>query len=111
MSYLRTVVIAAMLLFVHTAMAERTVYETGTIKSVDLENNTFTVELGNSGATKTYSFPEMIMFIDNGTDLVDKSAFKPGQSVNLKFEAEKPRFANPGIKANNEYSLKGMTVN
>jgi len=110
MRYLKFIIVAMMFVFANSAMAGTAVLETATIKSVDVENNTITVELDKSGMTKTYSFPEMVTFIDNGVSLVDKSAFKPGQSVKLKFESEKPRLANPMVRAKPEYTLKGMTV-
>ena len=110
MRHMKVVIIAVMFLVANTAMAGKTLYENATIKSVDVENNTFTVELDSTGATKTYSFPETINFIDDGVTLVDKSAFKPGQSVKLKLESETPKFNNPGTRTSKEYSLKGMIV-
>ena len=110
MHYLKVVIIIVMFVSAHTAMAGRVLFEDGTIKSVDVENNTFTVELDNSGITKTYSFPDAINFVDDGVALVDKSAFKLGQSVRLKLEVEKSRFANPLSGTNKEYTLKGLTV-
>ena len=110
MRYLKYMIFAVMFVFAHTAMAGTSVLETATIKSVDVENNTITVELDKSGMTQTYSFPETVTFIDNGVTLIDKSTFKPGQSVNLKFESTKPRFADPLVRYKPEYTLKGMTV-
>lgn len=111
MRYMKVVIIAVMFVFAHTAMAGTTHFETATIKSVDVESNTFTVEFDNSGITKTYSFPDMINFINDGVALVDKSAFKPGQPVKLKFETKKPKLVTPGTRTNREYTLEGMTVN
>jgi hypothetical protein len=110
MRYLKVVIIVVMFAFAGTAMAGTALYETGTLKSVDVESNTFTVELDKSGVTRTYNFPDAINFIDNGVTLVDKSAFKPGQPVQLKFESDKPKFTVPGQRTKKEYTLKGMTV-
>ena len=111
MSYMRILIIVFMFVFGNAAMARSSLYETGTIKSVDVENNTFTVELDKSGTTETYSFPDTINFIDEGVALVDKSAFKPGQPVKLNFESTKPKSFAPGIKVKkSEYTLKGMIV-
>ena len=110
MRYLKFLMIATMFAFAHTTTAGTTLVETATIKSVDVESNTITVELDKSGMTKTYSFPETVTFIDNGVTLVDKSAFKPGQSVKLMFVTEKPKVAYSGERTKTEYTLKGMTV-
>ena len=107
---MKVVMIAALFVVTNAAMAGKSVYENATIKSVDVENNTFTVELDSTGTTKTYSFPETINFVDDGVTLVDKSAFKPGQSVKLKLESEKSKFSTPGNRTEREYSLKGMIV-
>lgn len=111
MRFMKVLIVIVMFVLAHTAMAGTSLYQTGTIKSVDVENNTFTVELDNSGTTGTYSFPETINFIDEGVALVDKSAFKPGQPVKLKFESKKPKSTVPGIRVKKkEYTLKGMIV-
>ena len=109
MRIFKVVTLAAMCVSVNFAMAAG-LYEAGTIKSVDVKNNTFTVELEKSGLTKTYNFPSRINFIDNGVTLVDKSAFKPGQTVNLELAAEKSRSVNQGSGTKKEYTLRGMTV-
>lgn len=110
MHYIKAVIFTAMFLFVYSAMAGSSLYASGTIKSVDVQNNTFTVELENSGDTKTYSFPDSINFTDDGVALVDKSAFKAGQPVKLMFETKKPMFNNSITRAPKEYILKGMVV-
>jgi hypothetical protein len=109
MRIFKGVMTAIVFALAHTAVAG-TLYETATIKSVDAENNTITVEFEKSGLTKTFNFPEKIGFVDEGIALVDKSAFKPGQSVSLELESEKPKAADYGITTRKEYSLKGMTV-
>lgn len=110
MRYLKVIIFAVMFVAAGSAMAGKALYETATIKSVDTKNNTFTVELNNSGLTRTYSFPDAINFINNGVALVDKSAFKPGQAVKLHFESEKPGFTNIGMRTERKYTLKGMIV-
>ena len=111
MHFLKAMTFSVMFLFAYSAMAGSSLYASGTIKSVDVKNNTFTVELENSGDTKTYSFPDSINFTDDGVALVDKSAFKEGQPVKLMFETKKPMFSNPVTRTQKEYILKSMTVN
>lgn len=109
MRYMKVVIITVLLVVANTAMAGTTLFENATIKSIDVESNTLTVEL-DSGITKTFSFPDTINFVDEGVALVDKSAFKPGQSVKLKFETVTPKFSNAGVRSKRKYSLKGMIV-
>ena len=57
----------------------------GTVSSVDVENNTFTVVHNRAGKTKTYSLPENVKVIFNGEVHYDLSVVKPGQSISMKF--------------------------
>ena len=110
MNYLRIVIIAMMFVLAQTAMAETSHFETATIKSVDVKNNTITVEFDNSGITRTFNFPDKINFIDNGVALVDKSAFKSGQPIKLEFETKRTNIGIPGRRPETKYVLKGMIV-
>jgi len=107
---MKVLMIAVLFAVTSTAMAGTSVFVAGTIKSVDVDNNTFTVQLDDSGITKTYSFPDLISFAQKRLTLIDKSAFKPGQSVKLNLEAESSRFSNSVAGAKKEYTLKSMTV-
>ena len=64
-----------------------TFHKYGTVAAVDLDNNSFSVNMRN-GETKVFSFPEKVSIIVNGATLHDKSLIVPGQPVNLKFSRE-----------------------
>ena len=57
----------------------------GTVSSVDIEKNTFSVIHKRAGKTKTYSLPENVKVIFNGEVHYDLSMVKPGQSISMKF--------------------------
>ena len=103
MRNLKTLIFILVFAAAHTAMAAGVSYETGIIKSVDIDSNTFTVESYKSGMTKTYSFPSMVNFIDNGALIHDKSLIEPGQVVKLKF-------INTGMMETSEGIVKGIVV-
>lgn len=103
MRYLKTLLFTMVFAAAHTVMAAGVSYETGIIKSVDVSSNTFTVEFGDSGLTKTYSFPDLVNFIDNGELLHDKTLIEPGQVVKLKF-------IDTAMMPKPESTLKGIVV-
>lgn len=103
MRYLKTLTFILVFAAAHTTMAAGVFYETGTIKSVDMSGNTFTVKFDGSGITKTYSFPGTVNYIDKGMLHHDKSLIQPGQAAKLKF-------MNTGMQASPEKTVSGVVI-
>jgi archaellum component FlaF (FlaF/FlaG flagellin family) len=85
--------------------ADSFIYRNGTITDVDIKNDTFSVVIGVSGKTRTYTFPEKFNYLHNGTVLHDKSLVRPGQPVTLKF-----RRGSAGYPSPDYYSRSGDRV-
>lgn len=103
MRHLKTLIFIMVFAAAHTVTAAGVSYQTGTIKSVDMADNTFTVKLNGSGMTKTYNFPDSVNFVNKGALMHDKSLIEPGQTARLKF-------VDAGMMTKRENSVKGIVV-
>ena len=94
-----------MLVFTHVAAADTIIYKTGTIKAVDLENNTFTIVMDRTYVTKTYAFPAKVNIVTSGLKKQDKSLIEPGMTMKLKFAVPDVAITEP-----KEMTMKGTVV-
>ena len=89
--------------------ADASLKQIGTIAGVNLENNTFSVNL-NNGATEEYSFPTKVKVIVDGIVSHDKSLIQPGQSVMLKFSSASDRSMAYSNENPAEFTIAGTVI-